>query len=98
MGEFSPVILWEEFADENEGGSKDGDRQESDVGQAGCRIFVPKNQLVRDEEFQFTHEPENQGQQEGKGERAFAIILGSFHWEISKAFTQNSLRLGSTAV
>ena len=87
MREFSPGVLQEELADENEGGSKDIDRQESDVGQDGCRIFAPKNQLVRGEEFQFTHEPENQGWQEGDGdERAFAIILGSFHLETSRAF------------
>src|SRR6266699_595311 len=68
MREFSPGVLQEELADENEGGSKDIDGQESDVGQDGCRIFAPKNQLVRGEEFQFTHEPENQSQQKGNGD------------------------------
>jgi hypothetical protein len=60
MGEFSPSVLEEELADENEGGSKHVDGQERHVGQDGCRIFASKKQLVRDEEFQFTHEPENQ--------------------------------------
>src|ERR1700687_455375 len=68
MGEFSPGVLEEEFADENECGSKHVDGQKSDVAQDGCRIFAPKKQLVRVEEFQFTHEPEPQGQQEGNGD------------------------------
>jgi hypothetical protein len=54
MGEFSPGVLEEELADENEGGSKHIDGQERDVGQDACRICAPKNELVRGEEFQFT--------------------------------------------
>src|SRR5271165_3324937 len=68
MGEFSPGVLKEKLADENEGGSKHIDGQESHVGQDGCRIFAPKNELVRNEGFKFTHEPETQGQQEGNGD------------------------------
>jgi len=46
-----------------------------------------KERACKDEEFQFTHEPENQGWQEAMVmKRAFAIILGSFHLETSRAF------------
>src|SRR5271167_4712337 len=69
MGEFSPGVLEAEFADENEDASKHIDGQESHVGQDGCRIFAPKSELVRGEEFQFTHEPETQGQQEDNGNK-----------------------------
>jgi hypothetical protein len=40
MGEFSPGVLEEEFADENECGSKHVDGQQSRVGQDGCCIFA----------------------------------------------------------
>src|SRR5438309_641933 len=68
MREFSPGVLEKEFADENKGGSKHVGGQESQVGQDGCCIFTPKNELVGREEFQVTHEPENQSQQEGNSD------------------------------
>ncbi len=43
-----------------------------------------KNELVRDEEFQFTHEPENQGWQESNGDEkgvcdhSWLLSLGNF--------------------
>ncbi len=99
MGEFSPGVLEEELADENEGCSKHVDGQENDVGQDRCRIFAPKNQLVRGEESQFTHEPENQGWQEGDGDEKDVCDHSWFlHLETSRAFPRHSLRHGSRAV
>src|SRR6266853_6497114 len=49
--------------------------------------------------FQFTHEPETRaGRRAMVMKRAFAIILGSFYLETSRAFPQHSLRHGSRAV
>src|SRR3974390_333708 len=85
MGEFSPGVLEEELADENEGDSKHIDGQESHVGEDGCRIFAPKNELVWGEEFQFTHEPEKQGQQKGNsddqcvGDHCWFLSVGEFN-------------------
>jgi hypothetical protein len=91
MGEFSPGVLEEEFADENEGGSKHIDGQESHVGQDGCGIFAPKNELVRGEKFQFTHEQKPRASRRAMVTiSALAIIRGSFQSESSKVFPQDS--------
>ena len=74
---------------------------------AGCRIFAPKNELVRDEEFQFTHEPENQGWQEGDGDEkgvcdhSSRLSLGNFRSlcpTLPEAWEQGSQRRLSRSV
>ena len=67
MRKFSPRVLEEEFADENEGRSKHVDGQDCDVRHDGRRVRTPKNKFVGNEEFQFAHEPEAECEQDGDG-------------------------------
>ena len=66
--QLAACIFEEECALDHVNGGKDIHEQHGNSGQDHVSVLVVQNEAVGDEKFEFAHEPETEGKQDGNGD------------------------------